>query len=193
MESVYTHTPGLKVVIPATPYEAKGLLLASIRDPDPVVFMEPKRVYRAIREDVPVDDYAIPLGKATVRREGNDVTLIGYGAMIRDLDKAAEQLKGKRLSCEIIDVRTLFPLDVETIIASVKKTGRAVVVHEAPRTCGVGAEIAAAIQEKALLSLEAPVERVTGFDTVMPLYMNENSYIPDVFRIVKGVEKVMNF
>ncbi len=192
-ESFYIHTPGLKVVIPSTPYDAKGLLISSIRDPDPVVFMEPKRIYRAIRQEVPTDEYTIPLGKADVRMNGNDVTIICYGAMVREAEKAADELKNERISCEIIDLRTLFPFDTDAIINSVKKTGRAVIVQEAPRTCGMAAEISTIINERALLSLEAPVERVTGFDTVMPLYMLENHYMPDPFRIKLAVKKVMNF
>jgi len=192
MEALYVHTPGLKVVIPSTPYDAKGLLLSSIRDPDPVIFLEPKRLYRAIKEDVPEDDYTIPLGKANVMQEGSDVTLISWGAMVKVARDAAKQLEGKR-SVEVIDIRSLKPLDTETIINSVKKTGRCVIVHEAPRTGGFGAEIVARINEKALLSLEAPVERVTGFDTVVPLPKLENYYLPNAQRVVKAIEKVMSY
>ena len=193
LEAFYVHSPGLKVVIPSTPYDAKGLLISSIRDPDPVVFMEPKRIYRAIRQEVPNEEYSIPLGKADVRRSGSDVTIICYGAMVREAEKAADELKNERVSCEIIDLRTLFPFDADAIVNSVKKTGRAVVVQEAPRTCGMAAEISAIINERALLTLEAPVERVTGFDTIMPLYMLENEYLPDPFRIKLAAKKVMNF
>jgi len=192
-EAFYVHTPGLKVVIPSTPYDAKGLLISSIRDPDPVVFMEPKRIYRAIRQEVPAEEYTLPLGKAEVRRAGSDVSLFCYGAMVREVEKAADALQSERISCEIVDLRSLFPLDTSAIIDSVKKTGRAVVVHEAPRTCGMGAEIVALINERALLSLQAPVERVTGYDTVMPLYALEHEYMPDPFRIQTAVKKVMNF
>ena len=192
-EALYVHIPGLKVVIPSTPYDAKGLLISAIRDPDPVIFMEPKRIYRAIRQEVPVEEYTIPLGKAEIRRQGSDITIICYGAMVREAEKTAEALQSKRISCEIIDLRTLFPLDTPAIISSVKKTGRAVVVHEAPRTAGLGAEIYALIMERALLSLQAPVERVTGFDTIMPLYTLENEYLPNPTKIQAAVEKVMKF
>jgi pyruvate dehydrogenase E1 component beta subunit len=187
------HIPGLKVVIPATPYEAKGLLLSSIRDPDPVIFMEPKRIYRAIREEVPEGDYTIPLGKARMVQEGSDVTVVAWGAMVREVLSAAEQLKTDKIDLEIIDLRTISPIDVETIASSVQKTGRAVIVHEAPKTCGLGAEIIALINEKALLSLQAPVERVTGFDIPVPLLKSEHYYLPDPKRIMMAVKKVVNF
>lgn len=190
MEALYVHIPGLKVVIPSNPYNTKGLLVSSIRDPDPVIFLEPKRIYRAIKQEVPEKEYTIPLGKAEVRREGSDVTLIAWGAMVRECEKAADDID---TSCEIIDLRTLSPLDTETIIKSVKKTGRCVIVHEAPRTNGLGAEISARIMEKALLDLKAPVERVTGFDTVIPLAKLEKNYLPEPKRIKKGIEKVINF
>jgi len=187
------HTPGIKVVISSTPNEAKGLLLSSIRDPDPVIFLEPKRIYRAIREEVPEGDYAIPLGKARLVKEGKDVTLIAWGAMVRETLAAAEQLAGDKIDAEIIDLRTLSPMDVDAIINSVRKTGRGVIVHEAPRTCGPGAEIIALINEKALLSLQAPVERVTGFDIPVPLSKSEMYFLPNPKRIVMAVKKVMSF
>jgi pyruvate dehydrogenase E1 component beta subunit len=192
-EAILAHIPGIKVVIPATPYEAKGLLLSSIRDPDPVIFMEPKRIYRAIREEVPEGDYTIPLGKARLVQEGKDVTVVAWGAMVREVLNAAEQLKGDKIDLEIIDLRTISPLDVETIITSVRKTGRGVIVHEAPKTCGLGAEIIALINEKALLSLQAPIERVTGFDIPVPLMKTEHYYLPNPKRIVVAVKKVMSF
>jgi len=192
-EAILAHIPGLKVVIPATPYEAKGLLLSSIRDPDPVIFMEPKRIYRAIREDVPEGDYTIPLGKARIVQEGKDVTVIAWGAMVREVLSAAEQLKADKIDMEIIDLRTISPIDIETIANSVRKTGRAVIVHEAPKTCGLGAEIIALINEKALLSLQAPVERVTGFDIPVPLPKSEHYYLPNPKRIMMAVKKVVNF
>jgi pyruvate dehydrogenase E1 component beta subunit len=192
-EAILAHIPGIKVVIPSTPYEAKGLLLSSIRDPDPVIFMEPKRIYRAIREEVPEGDYAIPLGKARLVQEGKDVTVIAYGAMLREVLNAAEQLKGDKIDPEIIDLRTISPMDVEAIITSIKKTGRGVIVHEAPKTCGLGAEIIALVNEKALLSLQAPIERVTGFDIPVPLMKSEHYYLPDPKRIVMAVKKVMSF
>lgn len=191
-ESILAHVPGLKVVIPSSPAEAKGLLLSSIRDPDPVIFMEPKRIYRAIREEVPGGEYTIPLGKARIAKEGSDVTLIGWGAMIRYCMQAAQEILGTT-SVEVVDLRTISPMDQDTIISSVKKTGRCVIVHEAPRTCGLGAELSAIINERAILSLKAPVERVTGFDTIMPLTKLEDYYIPDVFRITQGIQKVMQF
>ena len=192
-EAILAHIPGIKVVIPSTPYEAKGLLLSSIRDPDPVIFMEPKRIYRAIREEVPEGDYAIPLGKARLVQEGKDVTVIAWGAMVREVLSAAEQLKGDKIELEIIDLRTISPMDAETIVNSIRKTGRGVIVHEAPKTCGLGAEIIAIINEKALLSLQAPIERVTGFDIPVPLLKSEHYYLPNPKRIVMAVKKVMNF
>ena len=192
-EAILTHIPGLKVVIPSTPSDAKGLLISSIRDPDPVMFMEPKRIYRAIREEVPEGDYTEPLGKAKLIQEGKDVTIIAWGAMVREAVSAAEQVKAENVSVEIIDLRTISPMDVEAIITSIRKTGRGVVVHEAPKTCGVGAEIIALINEKALLSLQAPIERVTGFDVPVPLMKLENYYLPDAKRIVLAVKKVMSF
>jgi pyruvate dehydrogenase E1 component beta subunit len=192
-EAIFAHTPGIKVVIPSTPSEARGLLLSSIRDPDPVVFLEPKRIYRAVREEIPEGDAAIPLGKARLVREGKDVTVIAWGAMVREAVTAAEQLTEEKIDAEVIDLRTISPMDTEAIIASVRKTGRAVIVHEAPRTCGLGAEIIAVINEKALLSLQAPVERVTGFDIPVPLPKAEHYYLPNPKRIVIAVRKVARF
>jgi pyruvate dehydrogenase E1 component beta subunit len=192
-EAILAHIPGIKVVIPATPYEAKGLVLSAIRDSDPVIFMEPKRIYRAIREEVPEGDYTIPLGKARLVQEGKDVTVVAWGAMVREVLNAAEQLKGDKIDLEIIDLRTISPIDVETIITSIRKTGRGVIVHEAPKTCGLGAEIIALINEKALLSLQAPIERVTGFDIPFPLMKSEHYYLPNPKRIVMAVKKVMGF
>jgi len=191
-EAYFVHTPGLKVVVPSTPYEAKGLLLSSIRDPDPIIFMEPKRVYRAIREEVPEEEYLIPLGEARVVMEGKDVTLISWGAMLHVTLQAARLMGEKGISSDVLDLRTLSPLDIDTIVESIKKTKRAVIVHEAPRSCGVGAELIARINEKALLYLEAPVERVTGFDTVMPLPKLEKYYLPDAPRIVQAISRVMS-
>src|SRR4030042_3377834 len=160
-EAILAHIPGIKVVIPSTPYEAKGLLLSSIRDPDPVIFLEPKRLYRPIREEVPEGDYTIPLSKARLVQEGRDVTVIAWGAMVREALNAAEQMKADKVGVEIIDLRTISPMDVEAVVNSIRKTGRGVIVHEAPKTCGLGAEIIALINAKALLSLQAPIERVT--------------------------------
>ncbi|HJX60398.1 MAG TPA: alpha-ketoacid dehydrogenase subunit beta [Thermodesulfobacteriota bacterium] len=192
-EAILAHIPGIKVVIPSTPYEAKGLLLSAIRDPDPVIFMEPKRIYRAIREEVPEGEYTIPLGKARLVQEGKDVTVVAWGAMVREVLNAAEQLKGDKIEMEIIDLRTISPIDIDTIITSIRKTGRGVIVHEAPKTCGLGAEIIALVNEKALLSLQAPVERVTGFDIPVPLLKTEHYYLPNPKRIVMAVKKVMSF
>jgi pyruvate dehydrogenase E1 component beta subunit len=191
-EALLVHTPGIKVVVPSTPYDAKGLLTSAIRDPDPVLFMEPKRIYRAIVEDVPEDNYTVPLGEAKVVREGTDVTLISWGAMVRYSKEAAEAVKD-RTSVEVVDPRTLSPMDTATITKSVEKTGRAIVVHEAPRTAGLGAEVTAIINETAFLSLEAPVERVTGFDVPFPQHKLENYYLPNTDRIVKAIDKVANF
>ena len=193
MEAVLAHIPGIKVVIPSTPHDAKGLVVSAIRDPDPVLFCEPKRVYRAIKEEVPDGEYTVPIGEAKVIREGDDVTVISWGAMVREALRAAEMVKEEGVNAEVIDLRTISPLDDETIMTSVKKTGRAVIVHEAVRTCGLGAEIIARINEKALLSLEAPVERVTGFDTVFPLYKLEHHYLPSPERILRGIRKVVAF
>jgi pyruvate dehydrogenase E1 component beta subunit len=192
-EAVFVHTPGVKVVYPSTPYDAKGLLVSAIRDPNPVLFFEPKRLYRAIREEVPEDEYVVPIGLAKVVQEGKDVTLIAWGAMVRETTRAAEAAAAEGLSLELIDLRTLSPMDDETYLASVRKTGRVVIVHEAPRTCGMGAEIIARINEKALLSLQAPVERVTGFDTVVPLAKLEPHHLPSPERILAGIRKVMAF
>jgi len=191
-EALLVHTPGIKVVMPSTPYDSKGLLTSAIRDPDPVLFMEPKRIYRAIVEDVPEVDYAVPLGEAKIVREGTDVTLISWGAMMRLSREAAEKV-ADTTSVEVIDLRTLSPMDTATITKSVEKTGRALVVHEAPRTAGLGAEIAAVINETAFLSLEAPIERVAGFDVPFPQHKLENYYLPDTDRIVRAIQKVASF
>jgi pyruvate dehydrogenase E1 component beta subunit len=192
-EALLAHTPGIKVVIPATPYDAKGLLISAIRDPDPVIFLEPERMYRAVRQEVPDGLYTVPIGQARVVQEGTDVTVIGWGSMLREVSQAAELLRSEGVSVEIVDVRTIAPMDVPTLLTSVEKTGRAVVVHEAPRTCGVGAEIVAQINEKALWSLQAPVERVTGFDTVFPLPQLEKYYLPTTERVVEAIRRVLAF
>ena len=190
-ETYFIHTPGLKVIMPSGPYDAKGLLISAIRDPDPVIFLEPTRVYRAIKEDVPEKEYALPLGKCNLVKEGNEITVVSYGAMMKLVLEAVEKLEN--VSAEVIDVRTLSPLDDETIINSVKKTGRCVVVNEGPRSCGFAAEIIARINEKALLSLEAPVKRITGYDTIIPLAKLEDKYLPSVKRIMHGIEEVLSF
>ena len=188
-ESYFIHTPGLKVVMPSGPYDAKGLMISAIRDPDPVIFFEPKKIYRAIKEEVPSESYAIPLGKANIIQEGTDVTLIAYGAWVKTAKEAIAKLSGG--SVERIDLRALSRLDTETIINSVRKTGKCVIVQESPRTLGLAAEIIARINDKALYSLEAAVERVTGFDTIVPLRLHEDYYLPSVGKIVAAVERVM--
>ncbi|GER89453.1 2-oxoisovalerate dehydrogenase subunit beta [Dictyobacter vulcani] len=190
LEAHFVHAPGLKVVAPATPYDAKGLLLAAINDPDPVVFLEPLRGYRAKREEVPDGHYTVPLGKAAVVREGTDITIIAWSAMVATALEAAELLADEGISAEIIDLRTLSPIDTETIIHSVEKTGRAIVVHEAPKTAGVGAEIVATINEKALFWLEAPVVRVTGYDVVSPVIL-EDYHVPSAARIIQATRASM--
>ena len=192
-EALYAHIPGLKVVVPATPSEAKGLLTSSIRDPDPVVFLEPTRNYRLIKEEVAEGEFTIPLGKARVVQEGGDVTVLGWGAMMPLIQDAVRKVQADNTSIETIDLRTLSPMDFDTIIVSIKKTGRGVVVHEAPKTAGLGAEIIARINERALLSLEAPVERVTAPDITVPLPMGESYYYPNVDRIVAAIRKVAAF
>src|SRR5690606_17953451 len=193
-EMLYAHIPGLKVVIPSTPYDTKGLLIAAIRDPDPVLFLEPKSIYRAFREEVPEGDYTVPIGKARIVREGTDVTLIAWGAMVRIAAEAADQVEREHgWSCELIDLRTISPLDRDAVIASVQKTGRCVILHEAPRQGGMAAELTTLINEHALLHLQAPVVRVTGFDTVMPLLALEDEYLPSVGRMVKGIVRAMTF
>jgi pyruvate dehydrogenase E1 component beta subunit len=193
MEAILAHIPGIKVVIPATPSDAKGLIVSAIRDPDPVLFCEPKRVYRAIKEEIPDGENPIPIGEAKVIQEGSDVTAICWGAMVREVLRASEQVKNEGINLEVIDLRTISPMDDETLISSVKKTGRVVIIHEAPKTCGLGAEIIARINEKALLSLEAPMERVTGYDTAVPLMKMESDYLPSPERIIRGIRKVMAF
>lgn len=190
-EALFAHIPGLRVVIPSTPSRAYGLLLAAIRDPDPVIFLEPKRVYRLVKQAVEDSGTALPLDVCFLLREGTDVTLVSWGAMIHETMLAAEQLAKSGIHAEVIDVATIKPLDIDTILESVTKTGRCVIVHEAARTCGVGAEIAAQIAEKGLLSLLAPLERVTGYDTVMPLFKLENDYIPNVDRIIAAVKRTL--
>ena len=191
-EALFTQIPGLKVVVPSTPLEAKGLLISSIRDPDPVIFLEPTRSYRMLKEEVPSGEHIVPLSQARIVQEGIDLTIIGWGAMMPQIQKALDDLGGK-YSCEVIDLRTLSPLDSNTIIRSVKKTGRCVVVQEAPKSFGVGAEIAARINEKALLSLEAPVERVAAPDITIPLPKGEDYYYIGPERIKNAIERTMGF
>jgi len=191
-EAFFVHTPGIKVVIPGTPYDTKGLLTAALRDPDPVLFLEPKKIYRTVRGDVPDEDYTVPIGKANVPREGEDVTVFAYGAMLHVALEAAELAAAKGIKVEVVDIRTLLPFDIDTMLSSVKKTGKVVIVHEACKTCGFGAEIAAQIAERALLHLEAPIIRVAGFDVPFP-YALENDYMPNANRVLNAIEKVHNF
>jgi pyruvate dehydrogenase E1 component beta subunit len=183
-EAIFSHMPGVKVVIPSSPARAYGLLLAAIRDPDPVVFLEPKRIYRLVKQEVPDDGQALPLDVCYTLREGNDVTLVTWGAMTVETLKAADELGKQGVSAEVIDVATVSPLDIDTILESVEKTGRLVIIHEAPRHCGVGAEIAASVAEKGIYDLKAPIQRVTGYDTIMPLFRLEYEYLPSVARIM---------
>jgi 2-oxoisovalerate dehydrogenase E1 component beta subunit len=191
-ESVFIHIPGIKVVCPSNPHDAKGLLLSSIRDPDPVLFFEPKRIYRAAKGDVPEEDYTVPLSKAAVVREGSHVTVIAWGAMLYEALEAANQAAAQGIECDVIDLRTLWPIDIEAIVSSVKKTGRVVVVHEAPRTCGFGSEIVTLVNEKAFLYLEAPPVRVTGFDTPFP-YSLEMEYLPLAHRILPAIVETARY
>lgn len=192
-EAYFAHTPGLKMVIPSTPYDAKGLLLAAINDPDPVIFYEPKRLYRALRQEIPVGWYEVPLGQARLVREGRDVTLISWGASVPVCEEAAEVLAADQIEAEIIDVRSLSPLDTQAIVESVKKTQRAVIVHEAPRSFGPGAEISARIQEKAFLYLKAPVRRVTGYDVHVPYFSMEQHYLPNAVRVGRAVHEIIEY
>ncbi|EJL39470.1 pyruvate dehydrogenase E1 component subunit beta [Brevibacillus agri] len=194
LEGLMLQTPGLKVVIPSNPYDAKGLLISAIRDNDPVVFLEHMKLYRSFRQEVPEGEYTIPLGKANVVKEGSDVTIITYGAMVHTSLKAAEEIeKARGAKVEVIDLRTISPLDIDTIVASVKKTNRAIVVQEAQKTSGVAAEIIAQINERAILHLEAPVLRITAPDTVYPFAQAEDIWLPDVKRVVDGLTQVLDF
>ncbi len=189
-ETYYVHTPGVKVAIPSTPADAKGLLAAAIRDPDPVVILEPKVVYRTARQEVPDGEHVVPLGKARVAREGSDLTIVAYGAMVPLAERAADELDA---SVEVLDLRTLKPLDEDALLASVSKTGRAVIVQEAPRTCGYAAEIAAVLAEKAILDLQGPVLRVTGYDVPYPYWQLEDAYMPSVARVVDAGRRLLEF
>ncbi len=191
-EAIYAHSPGIKVVMPVTPYDAKGLLISAIRDPDPVVFFEPKRVYRSFKEEVPEEMYEIPIGEAKIVNEGEDLTVVTWGAPVFQCLAAMDNLP-EDVSVELIDLRSIYPFDLETIAASVQKTGRCVIVHEAPLTAGMGAEIAARVMEECFLYLKAPVQRVTGFDTIMPYYKLELDYLPEAPRIQKGIEECLAY
>ena len=191
-EAHFMHAPGLTIVIPRNPIQTKGLLLASIRSPDPVIFFEPKILYRMSEDMVPEEDYTIPLGKAEVVQEGKDITLVGYGASIRQLKMAAKMVEEKGITCDIIDLRTILPYDIDTIEKSVKKTGRLLVTHEAPVTAGVGAEISAKIQERCFLHLQAPVKRVCGYDTPFP-FVYEPFYLPNRFRLYDAILETVDY
>ena len=191
-EAFFVHQPGLKVAIPSTPADTKGLLATAIRDPDPVIFLEPKLIYRAFREEVPTGEHTVPLGEAKVRREGSDISVFTWGAMVRPTLEAAEELEDEA-DIEVVDLRSLSPLDFDTIVESFKKTGRAAVVHEAPKTAGLGAEVIATIQEEALLYQEAPITRIAGFDTPFPLYQLEDYYLPEPARIKDGIRDALDF
>jgi pyruvate dehydrogenase E1 component beta subunit len=193
MEAMFGHIPGLKVVIPSTPYDAKGLLISAIESEDPFFFMEPKRIYRAVKQEVPEEKYAIPIGKAKILTEGTDITVISYGAMIREVQRALAKTREAGISVELIDLRTIYPIDRETIAQSIKKTGRVLMVNEGPTTFGVGAEIIAIANEEAFLSLEAPPARLSGFDTVPPLPKGEHHYFFGADRIFYEIKKLMDF
>jgi len=191
-EAYFCHTAGLQVVIPSTPGDAKGLLLSALEGEDPVIFLEPKRLYRTMKEDVPEGRTRVPIGSARIARAGTQATVLAYGAMVPVAIEAAQQAEAKGWSVEVVDLRTLQPLDTASVLASVQKTGRVVILHEAPRTCGYGAELAALIAEQALTSLQAPVLRVTGYDTPFP-YTLEHSYLPDAARVARALEHVMQY
>jgi len=191
-ESIFTNVPGLRVVMPSSPQRAYGLLLAAIRDPDPVIFFEPKRIYRQYKEEVPDDGEALPLDVCFVLRDGSDVTLVSWGSQIKETLETADALEKEGISAEVIDVACLKPLDFDTILESVKKTGRCVIVHEAAKTAGFGAEIAARLAEEALYDLQAPVERVTGYDTHIPLFRLEMKYLPSVEKILAAVKRSLS-
>ncbi|CAM4444916.1 MAG: Pyruvate dehydrogenase E1 component subunit beta [Legionella sp.] len=190
-EALFAHIPGLQVVIPSSPKRAYGLLLAAMRNPDPVIFLEPKRIYRLVKQPVEDNGEALPIGKCFTLNRGDDVTLVTWGASLHETQQAVKQLEEEGISCELIDVATIKPLDIETILASVEKTGRCVIVHEGAKTCGVGAEISALIMENLMADLMAPVQRVTGYDTVMPYFQLEKQYIPSVARIKNSVMSIM--
>jgi 2-oxoisovalerate dehydrogenase E1 component beta subunit len=191
-EAYFIHTPGLVVLAPSTPADTKGLLLAAMRSPDPVIFLEPKRIYRTLREEVPAEDYLVPIGKARVVQEGRDVTLVSWGAMVQTCTEAAALAAKEKLSVELIDMRSLLPFDIETVLQSVRKTGRLVIAHEATKIAGFGAEISAQVSERAIDSLRAPIVRVTGYDTPFP-YGLENMYIPSPERILRAVRKASSY
>jgi 2-oxoisovalerate dehydrogenase E1 component beta subunit len=194
VETFFAHVPGLKVVVPSTPYDAKGLLIAAMEDPDPVIFLEPTKIYRAFKEEVPEEMYRVPIGKARVVREGYDISIFAWGAMLRVAEDAARQMEREQgVSCEVVDLRTIYPLDRDAIVQSVKKTGRALVVHEAHKTAGLGAEIISLINDEALVYLKAPIKRVTGFDVPVPQFAIEDDYLPTAARVMSGIAETVAF
>ena len=192
-EALFTHIPGLKVVVPSTPHDAKGMLISSIKDPDPVLFLEPMKMYRSGKGDVPTGSYTIPLGKAFRRRKGEDVSIFAWGAMVRIAEKAAETAAKNGIECDVIDLRTLYPLDKEMIAESVQKTGRAVIIHEAPSSGGVGSEVITIINDTSFLYMKAPIKKVTGYDTPVPLFTLEDDYLPDEKKVVRAIEETVRF
>lgn len=194
VESFFAHVPGLKVVAPSNPYDAKGLLIAAMEDPDPVIFLEPTKLYRAFKEEVPEEMYRVPIGKAKVVREGTDLSIFAWGAMLLVADEAAKQIEREQgISCELVDLRTIYPLDRDAIVRSVKKTGRAIVVHEAHKTAGMGAEIISIINDEALIYLKAPVKRITGFDVPVPQFSIEDDYLPTPGRVMSGIMETFTY
>lgn len=193
IEALFTHMPGIKVVCPSTAYDAKGLLVAAVEDPDPVLFLEPMRLYRGKREDVPTEKYTVPIGKGKRIREGEDVSVFAWGAMVPVAEKAAEEMEKENISCDVIDLRTLYPLDKDIISDSVQKTGRAVIVHEAQETGGVSSEVTSVINDTSFLYLKAPIQRVTGFDVPVPFFAIEHDYLPNPNRVKDAIKEAVNF
>ncbi|MGB8001963.1 MAG: alpha-ketoacid dehydrogenase subunit beta [Anaerobacillus sp.] len=192
-EALFTHIPGLKVVVPSTPHDAKGLLISSMKDPDPVLFLEPMVMYRSGKGEVPTGSYTIPLGKAFRRRDGDDISIFAWGAMVKVAEKAAERAASSGIECDVIDLRTLYPLDREMIAESVQKTGRAIIIHEAPSSGGVGSEVMSIINDTSFLFMKAPVKKVTGYDTPVPLFTLEDDYLPDEKKVMRAIEETVRF
>ena len=192
-EALFTHIPGLKVVVPSTPHDAKGLLISSMKDPDPVLFLEPMVMYRSGKGEVPTGSYTIPLGKAFRRRDGDDISIFAWGAMVKVAEKAAERAASSGIECDVIDLRTLYPLDKEMIAESVQKTGRAIIIHEAPSSGGVGSEVMSIINDTSFLFMKAPVKKVTGYDTPVPLFTLEDDYLPDDKKVMRAIEETVRF
>ena len=192
-EALFTHIPGLKVVVPSTPHDAKGLLISSIKDPDPVLFLEPMKMYRTGKGDVPTGSYTIPLGKGYRRRNGEDVSLFAWGAMVKVAEEAAEKAVAKGIECDVIDLRSLYPLDKELIAESIQKTGRAVIIHEAPSSGGVGSEVISVINDTSFLYMKSPIKKVTGYDAPVPLFTLEDDYLPDANKVLRAIEETVRF